>query len=756
MIQKIKELQIWKKRIFCVFMAVFMLLFLALNIKIAMPNKEYQYEGISFWNENSPLGEQSVYEGIVLPVGSYRIELEYSADTDLIALCNVKDGTVFTGGLLCNGEHMYSSLDTTSYDMWLYEDAEGLQVTVDYGGKGNLETGALRIIETNQLWTMLLSILLFGALVVCAFIIFYYYDQKYSVAIEKKNAFFFITLIALIASLPYLCGFVIAGADLTYHLHRIEGVKDGLLTGQFPVRLEPRWLYDHGYANGIFYCNLLLYIPAFLRMLGFTITASYDIYCVILNFATAWISYYCFGKMFKSRSIGIVSSALYTLSIFRIYKLIIAGAVGEGSAVTFMPLVIYGLYRVFTEDCKKKEYKTAWVPLMLGYAGLIQTHVLSCEITALVTIIVCLLNIRKFGKISVWLEFIKGAIGAAALSLWYLVPFLDYYITQDVHIKHVSGRTIQSSGLLFAQVAFHFWRNGSNIPSGTDGMQDAHPIGLGFVLVVALGLFLIMWFNGAFRKSGDGKVSFVKKIALTGTVLILMSLNVFPWDKIHSLHPIAASLVSSLQFPNRFLGWGTVCSVLVFGFLLWHFARNKSQVYWGMVGLAIVGVTTSGMYLLDHVKANQNYFELYNQESMGFGYISGAEYLIEGTDTDLLSFAKPKTSAGVELFDYRKEGLKAEFKCASSTGDGGYVDVPMLMYKGYRAVDAKGQEIKLSFGENNVIRVHVPAGYEGDIKVEFVSPFYWRISEVISITAVLFLMILWWKNQRKIYVEANV
>ena len=81
-------------------------------------------------------------------------------------------------------------------------------------------------------------------------------------------------VISLVASIPYLCEYNITGADLTYHLQRIEGVKDGILGGQFPVRLEPRWVYDHGYANAIFYCNTFLYFPALLRLLGFTVSAS--------------------------------------------------------------------------------------------------------------------------------------------------------------------------------------------------------------------------------------------------------------------------------------------------------------------------------------------------------------------------------------------------------------------------------------------------------------------------------------------------
>lgn len=751
--QKIRDLHIWKKRWVWVLTAVFAVLFLFCAVKLVLPNKEYQYSGAYTFTVEDISRETYVYQGISLPFGTYRVELDYMTDTDLTAWCNVWDGTVFTGALRCNGEHLYRGLTKTEYEMWLYEGTDDMRVMLTYNGNGSLETGNLKIVETNQMWTMLMTMILFGAAVTYAMIIFYYYDRSYMVSKEKKNAFFFITLIVFIASLPYLCGFNITGADLTYHLQRIEGVKDGLLTGQFPVRLEPKWVYNHGYANGIFYCNALLYFPAILRLLGFTITASYNAYCIALNLATAWIAYYCFSRMFKSSNIGVVCSALYTLSIFRIYKLLITSAVGEGSAVTFMPLVIYGLYRIFTEDTESPKYKTSWIPLMLGYAGLIQTHVLTCEITAFVTIVFCVMNIRKFLCKNVWWEFIKGAMGAAALTLWYLVPFLDYYITQDVHIKHVSGRTIQDRGLLFAQLAFHFWRDGDNTPLGNNGMQNSHPVGIGFILIAVLAVFLIMWFSGAFRKAEEVSISFVKKAAIMGFLLLVMSLNFFPWDKIQFMNSITASLVSSLQFPNRFLGWGTVCLVMVFGFMLWYFKKYDVKLFWVMAAVAFLGVTTSSMYLLDSVKANQDFFELYNEESMGFGYISGAEYLIEGTQESLLTFTGPEASQGVEISGYVKCGLGAKFLCANENRAEGYVDLPILLYKGYRAYDASGQELEVSVGENNLVRLEIPAGYDGNVAVRFVSPVYWRIAEAVTFIGMAVLLIIWAKYRRMKHVE---
>lgn len=747
--QRVRELKIGRQKPVRIWAGICCFLLFLCVLQIIRPCQEYQYEGSSVFVEENGTEYAALYSGIDLRPGVYRIELEYATDTDLAGVCNIEDGTVFFRGLLTNGEHLYSGLDKTGYDIWLFEGTKALQVTVDYGGKGSLVTGNLKIVETNQLWTMLMAVIIAAGAAGILLLTFYYYDRRFPVSAEKKHVFFFVTAISLVASVPYISGYNITGADLTYHLQRIEGVKDGLLGGQFPVRLEPRWVFDHGYANAIFYCNTFLYFPALLRLLGFTVLTSYNVYCMLLNLATAWISYYCFSRIFKDHNIGLICSALYTLSIFRIYKLVVTSATGEGTAVTFIPLVLYGLYRIYTEDPKSREYRHAWVPVTLGVCGLIQSHVLTCEITAGVIFLYCIFNIRRTFHKNTFMVLLKATVSSILLCLWFLVPFLDYYVTQDVHIKHVSGRTIQDRGLYFAHLAFHFWKTGDSSPGMGNGMQYSHPVGIGLVLVLGLGIFLILWFSGVFRDGSHEGMRFVKHTAVMGALLMFMSMDVFPWDRIQSLNSITAALVSSLQFPNRFLGWGTACLVLVFGFCLQYLKKKEQGHFWVAIALTVAGVATSGMYLLDYVNSTQDYFRIYNEEGMGFGYISGAEYLIEGTKLEKLTFTRPKTGKEAEILDYEKSYFRTKLRCANKGGNDSYVDLPILLYKGYRAVNTDtGEEMDLCAGENNVIRVIIPAGFEGSLEVDFVSPVYWRISELISVLTAVMLCAAFWHRRR--------
>ena len=718
-------------------LGISLLLSLLCVIRIAMPNREWNYAGSYEFVKGTPCPDQEVYEHISLGAGVYRLELSYESAGDTNAMCNVKDGTVYYGGLLCNGEHMYAALDHTSYDFWLFEPTEELSVTIDYSGQESLTTGNLRIVETNLLWTRYLTILL----AISALILWTLWYQKRDAQNEEKErrhvVIFGIGVIAFLASIPYLYDGMISGADLTYHLQRIEGVKDGLLTGQFPVRLEPRWVFDHGYANGIFYCNLLLYFPAFLRMAGFTVTESYLLYCIALNLATVVIAWYSFGKMFRDDVVGLACSGLYTLSIFRVYRLLGTGAVGEGSAFTFFPLVLYGIYLVFEGKKEEREFRNSWIVLGLGYAGLVQTHVLSCEIAALMTVLLCLVYLPKLFEKERFLKCVQGAFFALGLSLWYLVPFLDYYFTQDVKIRHASARTIQERGVTFVQELQTFWNFHDTAASTTERMQYTHPVGPGLFLIAGVFLLLLLLFLEVIPRGKETEKSFAIRSAGLGCLVLWMATDTFPWDALQTTSQTAATLVSSLQFPYRFIGWGMTFLIVVVGYLLSFFRKNQKMFY--RMGLVIVmtAVAISYVYLIDAEDESTGAIHLFNRESMGFGYISGEEYLIYGTDSSALSFAKPEADEGIRISEYEKKGLRATFFCENSLDTQGTVKLPILLYKGYQASGDGGEPLEITDDGSHLPGVSVPAGYSGRITVKFTEPWYWRAAELITLAVVV-------------------
>jgi hypothetical protein len=696
-------------------------------IQIIRPNASYFYDV-------TQRADTLSYQGISLTPGVYQIEMDYRTDTSTSILCTAKDGTVFTGGLQVNGENLHVGKDRADFLMWLFEGTNSLEIYLTNLEDNYAEVGNLAIYETNLLWTMLLTTLLFLMALLIGLSYFRYYDHRYGIDQKRKSVIFVLIVITFIASLPYLLGTNIAGGDLTYHLNRIDALAQGLRDGQFPVRIYSEWPHGYGYADGVMYGNTLILFPALLRILGFTLTTSYNLFAIAINIATVWISYFCFSRIWKSRSIGLVCSALYTLSIFRIYRLVITSAVGEGSAFTFLPLILYGFYFVLTRDPQSRTYRYLWIPLALGYGIVIQTHVLTSEITIFITLFTCICFWKRVFRKESFLILAKGALGALGISLWFLVPFLDYFINENLHVTNVSARTIQDRGLYIAQLAFHWWKVGSNASWPELGMQYSHALGVGMVLMMGFATLFILWFSGKWKMESTSHITLGKFSLIVSGALMLMCLSVFPWDVIQKLGGPIASLVSSLQFTNRFLGWTTVFLIIIYGSCLWFFQAKKQQFYYyiGIV-LTFVAVTTSGLYLLDHVATWDHQYVIYNEEGIGMAYLAGAEYLVEGTKEELLEYRDPISSEGVVTQGYQRQGLTSRFFCENTGEQEGYVDLPVLLYKGYQAWDLGSRtELTVVIGFNNCARILIPSDFHGEIILRFSPPIYWRLAEVGS------------------------
>ena len=120
--------------------------------------------------------------------------------------------------------------------------------------------------------------------------------------------------------------------------------------------------------------------------------------------------------------------------------------------------------------------------------------------------------------------------------------------------------------------------------------------------------------------------------------------------------------------------------------------------------------------------------------------VIAGEYLPLDTDISLLKENNFTPSENVRLNSYNKQYLTATVNVTNTSASESYIEVPMLYYKGYTARDnATHETLAVAASTNNVVRVYVPANYNGDITIAFESPWYWHIAESISL---LFICIL--------------
>lgn len=634
---------------------------------------------------------------------------------------------------------------------WLNADLN-VALRFYYSGTGTARVSGFVIEETAVAANIRLFSVVVFLLVVNIILGLSAYARTHEITPQKKYIIAGLVVISLFASYPFFLNYTLSGHDLTFHLARIESIKDGLLSGQFPVRISPAFYNGYGYANSIFYGETLLYIPALLRLVGFRLTTCYNVFGILVNLLTSFGCYYCFKKMFKNPMVAMASTLLYVMAPYRLVNIYMRAAVGEYLGMLFLPFVAYGLFRIYTEDTENKAYRWCFWPLLLGLSGIIQSHVLTVEMTGGLILAVCvMLLFLTLQKKRLW-ALVKSVLFTLALNAWFLVPFVDFTLTENVRVTQARpSELIQGTGLFIPQIMGLFPGYSLIAMDAQEGMTDEMPLYLGMALVLGMILCAVMLsVVGKEERQRKRQASFFLVLSI---LTAWMTTVYFPWDRISTMFPQmpwVASMISVLQFTWRFL---SLCSILAsittgFGLLLLHIKEGKKAFVVAAVILCIL-TETSGMYLMYQCVFNGT--RIVQSDLLGVNTasaVSKAEYTLLHADYQAVTeIFEPRTYGNVQVTDYEKQGTNISISVESNEA-GGYVLLPLLNYKGYHVASDDGMVTNrnLSTGEGAVVRVDIPADYCGRISVRYLGFWYWRVAEMITVITMLYLGWIFWKN----------
>ena len=281
-----------------------------------------------------------------LAPGTYQVLVNYAADSggsSLLASTSQLSTLEFRSSAVALDPALSSAVLT----MDLSRAASDIRIDLSFSGAGSISIFSILVVGASDHYKRAI----FYALLLCCLIglaaRFFRLDtagQKTTLALAG---------IFLAVCYPLYTDYLTVGHDIPFHLLRIEGIAEGLRAGMFPVKVHPLWANGYGYAVGVLYGDILLYFPAVLRLLGFSVQAAYKIFLASINLATVVSSYFCFKRMFSSRKAGLLGSLLYSASLYRLIDVYTRAAVGEYSAMLFFPLALCGFYLIFMESGSK-------------------------------------------------------------------------------------------------------------------------------------------------------------------------------------------------------------------------------------------------------------------------------------------------------------------------------------------------------------------------------------------------------------------
>ncbi len=626
-----------------------------------------------------------------------------------------------------------------SFRFRLKENADDVRVDITYTGEGRLAVSDFYLVHTRQEYGMTLFFLvLFSVLLDGLFYLWAtggWRGSKQSFQPVKKQIIFGLAVIFLLSCSNLFIDYTHLGDDAYFHLSRIEGIAREWQAGHFPARMESYWMYGMGYPVSIMYGDFFLWPAAFLRIVGFDLSFCYKSCIVLLNLMAVLISYFSFKNIFRSRAVGLWGSGMYTLSLYRLYNIYTRAAVGEFTAMTFFPLICWGLTEVFSKDEERVKQKKNVFLLAFGYVGILFSHVLSLEFAAVFTLLLCIILWKRFFRKSTFLTLVKAALLAVGLGLWYLIPFLDYSLHMDMQVFH-AGNPIQVLGLYIMQLFWVFPWNGLSPYMYATGMQNVRPYGMGLGLAVVFITFLYLLAHGWTKRREDRDWQKTTVAAGTGMLAMLMCLHIFPWDAISESSAAAEKVVYSIQFPYRFLVIVTVSLTYLGGGIFAMLRREKDRKRGNIFAVtALLGTLFCGMFFLNDELINRGWSDLQEAASMGALAIGNGEYLLEGTETGSLPYTQISAGDGVIVRDYERQDGQVRFYCINEGEKESYVQCNLLYYLGYHAWGPKAriQELETACGENNVLCVIIPAGYGGPVEVAFTGETLWKMGDMVSL-----------------------
>lgn len=702
---------------------------------------------------------------ISIPVkaGSYTITLDYkSSSYSTLRLYSPSDSYA----VQCDDFMMYENKEQLTSNLIVKRDLEDMDICVKYGGHGWFDVRGITLQGNHKDILPLMLKWLF---------IFFIVDVV--IWLRKKNLTFancesvrvgcVLIIYALIASLPMFIGFLPIMDDSAGNFVRIEGIKDALTEGQIPAFIHPNSILGYGYANSVFYPEILMYFPAIMRIIGFSFIEAYKTFVFVFHLLTAGIAYYSVKKIFKSVPIGLFGSFLYTFSIYRLIDVYRRAATGEFCAMAFLPLVVYGFYRILTEDIKEEGYKQSWIPLTIGLWGVANTHLLSCEMVAIFVIPICVICIRRILQKARLCQMLKAAAVTVLLTLYFIVPFIYMSLKDSYKVFTNAQSNVPDATISFFQTFSLFFSQVGSAVGFTEG-NPPRDLGIGFVFL--LGIVLYIYIKGRRWNAGEDRLreQFCVICAVFGCIAIWMTTYHFPWSQIGRIGGIVEKIFSMVQFPWRYTTIATtllmfvICDVI---YILFH-SENAER---GIGNNRILAYITMTLFIALTCVQTLYYFQTVPREGItlfyyeeaglpmsggnGYGEYEPTEFTDVKIGDNIWTVQEKYNDAAdnIEIVEFDKYGTDSVLSVNNPTLDEQRVYLPILYYPGYVAFDIFSHEPLAIFKtEKGTLGVILPARYMSAVKIEYHISSLYRVGEAASLLTLIGLLIMLFTKRCKI------
>lgn len=520
--------------------------------------------------------------------------------------------------------------------------------------------------------------------------------------------------------------------DGSLHMLRLIGTKDTLEIGQFPPLINQHYCNGAGYAMNLFYPPLVTYLPLLLKLITPTYMIALKIFggiCIILSGVTMYQFVY---QVTKKRSIALFSAIFYLIAPYKLANIYKRYAIGEFTAMVFVPLVFLGLYNLFEQD-KKKHYYIA-----IGAIGLMLSHTVTTLYTTLFCILYILFNIKKLKDKEVIKKCMINGIFILLVTMLFWMPLLeatssaDYTIMED-EIIGTNGDYASAHTISFSQLI-----KDKGEENGTTFL-----IGIPTIIAIIFTIFVISKVDSKYKEY------YLLSIILASISLFMVSC-LFPWK-------VMPNLLCKLQYPWRMMGFfiffiSFVCGVNLY-IILKKVTQNNSVRILVCCILVILCIVSSIYSMSQFFTTDDRQDEIYENTILQNRKISHFQINRDYMPLKALRLQKSYVltrkdrtyilDGKAEIIEEKKENLKDEIKIEKAEKNT-ILEFPYYYYVGYEIkleTEKETKELTAIESKNGYLACILTEDIEeGKITVEYTGSVVTYVSYGVSAISLLFFI----------------
>lgn len=519
--------------------------------------------------------------------------------------------------------------------------------------------------------------------------------------------------------------------DGIQHVSRLIGTYQSICEGQKFTVIMSKLCNNFGYSWNLFYSPLTAYLPLIFKLLGASFIGCLKLFMFFVVFLSGITMYFFAKEVTKNKKVALLAGIFYIFAPYRLTDMYARNALAELTSFVFLPMVFHGLYGILKQK-PKKEYL-----LIFGAIGLILTHTIITMYTAIICFIYLLTQMKKLKNKNIIKKLIISLLFIIFITSFFTIPLLEHKMSADYEVFK-EGRMERTDVLVAFKLSFLelFVTPKENIMT--------YEIGLLSVILLALSPIVIKKLKQK-CKNTDFYRFYI--FALTaGLVSIIMTLKIFPFEKLPSILKMLQFSFRMLEFSSFFFAFVVTVNIEV----LLKKVKYKDVAIITIVLMLLTCIFIPHLHYKDNIDENRLIEGVPVTSKTGRVHAGCAsfEYLpckafenrsyIETRSDDVLVL-----EGNARIVNQNKENTNLICKI-SNVLEETKLELPYIYYLGYEVtLEQNGETIKLDTYETDkgFIGVTIPILEEANLQVHYEGTTLMKISAGMSVLGLILLIV---------------